>query len=93
MSEEEKKEIMEEAGKRLVWQLLDDSHELGNMGFYARSIIRKSKECDLLRKTPTKDLIIQYGIKIDRGYVPFVWWLLQEFEKGNVIIKDDVLTK
>ena len=93
MSEEEKKEVMEDAGKWLVWELLGDSREISDMSSDARSIIRKSEDCNLLRITPTKDLVVKYGININRGYTPFVWWLLEQFEKGNVTIKDDVLTK
>ena len=93
MSEEDKKEIAEEAGKRLVWDLLGASHELDNMSSYARSIIRKQDNCELYKIMPSKDLRLRYGINLDRGYINFVWWLLEEMEKGNVTIKEDVQSK
>lgn len=93
MSDEEKKEIAEEAGKRLIWDMLDASHELSNMGGYVRSIIRKQENCELLRITPTKDLIFKYGISLNRGYTTTVWWLLEQWEKGNITIKEDAQPK
>jgi len=87
---EDKTRIAEEIGKRVAWDLLDASKDMDNLSAYTRSVIRKNNSCDLLRKAPSKDLIIKYGIRLDRGYLSFVWWLLEELEKGNVTIKSDV---
>ena len=93
MSDEERKEIAEMIGKKVAWQLLDASKNMENLSSYTRSVIRKMNDCDLLRKVPSKDLRIKYGIPIDWGYIQVVWWLLEELEKGNVTIKEDVQSK
>lgn len=90
ISDEDKKEIIEEAGKRLIWDMLDKSREYANMGSYARQIIRKQENCNLLRIAPSKDLRIKYGLSFSGGYTDFVWWVLEEIEKGNITIKPDV---
>lgn len=92
ITEEYKREIAQEAGKRLIWDMLDASHELHNMAGYTRSIIRKI-DIDSLRKMPSKDLMIRYGLNMNRGYTNYVWWLLEQLEKGNVTIKEDVQSK
>lgn len=89
MSDEEKKEIAEEAGKRLIWDLLGSSEQLHNLSSYARLVTRKAEDCRLYRIMPSKDLIVRYGISYDVGYISFVWWLLEQFEKGNITIKKD----
>lgn len=89
MTEEEKKEIAEEAGKRLIWDLLDAKRELSNMSSYARHVIREQHNCSLLRIGPSKDLRVKYNIS-DGGYKNFIWWILEEIEKGNIKIKQDV---
>jgi hypothetical protein len=93
ISEEEKKEMAEHAGKELIRGLLDDSKELSNMSAYARLILRKQKDyCH--RHEPSKNLRVQYGIYgYDRMGALYVWWLLEQLEKGNVIIKEDVQSK
>lgn len=88
--EEDKRHIMEEAGKRLVWDMLNASEELNNMGHYARSIIRKQHDYVSFRNLPSKDLSVRYGINLQKGYTNYVWWLLEQLEKGNVTIKEDV---
>jgi hypothetical protein len=88
--EEQKKQMAEHAGKELIRSLLDDSKELSNMSAYARSIIRKQKDHTCNRREPSKDLRVQYGIfGYDRMGAMYVWWLLEQLEKGNVIIKDE----
>jgi len=86
---EDKTRIAEEIGKRVAWDLLDASKDMDNLSSYTRSVIIK-QSCDWLRKAPSKDLIVKYGIRLNRGYLSVVWWLLEELEKGNIIIKDDV---
>lgn len=90
---EEKKDIAEEVGKRLAWELLDASHDIHNMSAYARTIIRKQNDCSLLRINPSKELIVRYNINSQRGYINYVWWLLEQVEKGNVTIKEDAQPK
>lgn len=87
MTEEEKRDIAEEAGKRLIWDLLDSSKELSNMSSYARHIIRKQESCNLYKIGPSKELFIKYGLSMDGGYKNFVWWLLEQVEKGNIKIE------
>ena len=88
--EEDKIRIAEEIGKRVARQLLDASNNMENLSSYTRSVIRKSNDCDILRKGPSKDLRIKYGIPLGWGYISVVWWLLEQWEKGNITIKDDV---
>ena len=87
MTDEEKKEIAEEAGKRLIWDLLDAKNELSNMSSYARHIIRKQDSCKLYKIGPSKELLVKYGLSMDGGYKNFVWWLLEQVEKGNIKIE------
>lgn len=93
MSDEDKKEIIEEASKRFVWGILDGHTELNNLGNYARWIARKQNNYTFLRVSPSKDLRVRYGI----GYKPLgastVWWLLEQWEKGNITIKEDAQPK
>lgn len=90
ISDEDKKEILEEAGKQMVWQLLDSYKDLKNMSAYARHVIRKQDDCSLLRREASKDLRVKYSIPYENGYISVVWWLLEQWEKGNIIIKEDV---
>jgi hypothetical protein len=92
ISDEDKKVIIEEAGKHLVWELLDSHKELENMSSYIRLFIRKG-DCSLLRKAPSKELIIKYSIPYNNGYTSVAWWLFEQWEKGNITIKDDVQPK
>jgi uncharacterized protein YcfL len=92
--EEQKKEMAEAAGKELIRGLLDDSKELSNMSAYARSILRKQKDYSCTRNEPSKDLRVRYGLfGYDRLGASYVWWLLEQLEKGNVTIKEDAFAK
>lgn len=89
--EERQKEVAEQIGKHLAWELLDAYKEVKNLRAYTRAVIRKQDDCSLLRREPSKDLRVKYAIPYDGGFTSVIWWLLEQWEKGNITIKEDEL--
>lgn len=71
----------------------DCEAEVAAIKNYMREQNRTSEhwECSLLRAEASKDIRFRYGLK--PNHLGFVWYLLDQFYKGNITIKKDAQPK
>lgn len=72
----------------ILTHYINSEHELSALNRYCREIIRDKESCHLLNVWPSKRVIIRYGIS--PWSCRLAWYLLEQYEKGNIEIKDQI---
>lgn len=71
----------------------DADHEIRSMHQFIREQNRFTDygSCDLFRLGASKQVRFRYGL--NQFHVGMAWYLLEQYFKGNITIKDDALPK
>lgn len=87
MEIEEEKEFLKISGKLIY--LYDKAHQMDCLDGYYHSY-KADLNCDDLdrRRFPSPKLLRKYKIKFGDAN-GFIWWLMEEYFKGNLELKND----
>jgi hypothetical protein len=70
----------------------DAEKQVGDMHSYVYENWKDKHMCDP-QPFPSRHLMRRYSMSYNRGMQPFTWYLLEQYFKGNIIIKEDVKTQ
>lgn len=90
MKPEEVEKIKFEFPKSVIERYTNAEHEWSSMLNFIRE---NGKGCYLRNQEAPKYLRMRYGLSQEWRSVGLAWYLLDEFFKGNVTIKDDAQPK
>lgn len=74
--------------KSVIERYTSAEHEWSSMLSFIRE---NSKDCDVRHKEVPKYLHVRYGLSYEWRNVGLAWFLLDEYFKGNITIKNDVV--
>lgn len=86
----EVEKIKFEFPKSVIERYTNAEHEWRSMAGFIRE---HSKDCSELSKETPKYLRIRYSLSYEWRHMGLAWYLLDEFFKGNITIKDDAQPK
>lgn len=80
-------QIKFEFPKSVIERYTNAEHEWSSMLNFIRE---NARSCDIRHRQAPKELRIRYGLSYEWRDVGLAWYLLDQYFKGNITIKEDV---